>query len=368
MNPYAIEQENLLLRVVDAIQASIHNGIYREYLPGERSLAGDLGVSRTIVRKALQILQKRGVIGIAQGKRTRILKYPRRAPRKRSKSVAVLAKCSMTQMSHSMALHILTLQMHLNQAGYSLNMHFKHTASTEGPPIHVMRQLVRNTPADCWVLFSGTLPMQRFFQNSGVPTFLIGRPNQGIKLPHFYIDTAPACRHAVGRALAAGHRKIGLLLDASPTAGHEATRQAFLRGFNSRLGSGADPIIIPYDPSRISIEECLRKNWLQSDSAPTALIVGIPSACLAVLAFFSSRRLRVPVDVTVICLGSHPIMRNWAPGISCYRVDGYLHYSQCAKLILTLAKEGSLPDINHFTIPEFEDRGSLGPPPSIASI
>lgn len=361
MNPYAIEQENLLLRVVDAIQASIHNGIYREYLPGERSLAGDLGVSRTIVRKALQILQKRGVIGIAQGKRTRILKYPRRAPRKRSKSVAVLAKCSMTQMSHSMALHILTLQMHLNQAGYSLNMHFKHTASTEGPPIHVMRQLVRNTPADCWVLFSGTLPMQRFFQNSGVPTFLIGRPNQGIKLPHFYIDTAPACRHAVGRALAAGHRKIGLLLDSSPTAGHEALRQAFLEGFDNRLGEGAEPVIIRYDLSRMSIENALAKAW--RESVPTALIVTIPSACVGVLAFLADRRLRVPADVSVICLGNHPMMRNWSPGISCYRVDGDLHYSQCAKLILTLAKEGSLPDSNHFRIPEFEDRGSLGSPP-----
>ncbi len=352
MNPHAIEKKSLVDRVLAALETSILKGFYKDFLPGERTLGKELGVSRFVVRQALQVMSERGVIEIAQGRRARILHKLEFTRRNKLHTVATLHKSSIENISHSTSLILLHLQKHLFAAGYSINMHFKPSTSF-GPPTRIVRQLVDNNPADCWVLFSGNPHLQAFFQSHEVPTFLFKKPAPGIELPHFYVDYGPACRHAVGHLLALGHSHIGLLLDETPTAEHDQIRQSFMEAFQSRRGHAARHRIINYKPSYTKVHQCLAEVFIKSRDEPTALIMLTPSDMMSTLSYFAYTGYRVPADVSVICLGYHPIFQTWKPLISCYTLDENHCYRECAQRILRLAKDGNLPGNYQPEVPEF---------------
>lgn len=352
MNPYPIDRKSLANRVLHSLESSIRSGFYKDFLPGERILGKELGVSRVVVRRALQVMAEQGIIDVVHGRRSRILRKPKRTQSPKLRTVATLAKTAINRISHSMSLNLLLLQQHLYEAGYFMRMHFKPAAS-EGLPVRVVRQLVDNNPADCWVLFSGNPQMQAYFYRHQIPTYLIGKPAPGIDLPHFYIDYAPACRHAVGHLLGLGHRNIALLLDSTPTPGHDSIQQAFNHAFESRLGHASRHQTITFSPGYRRADQSLAEVFKKSPGDPTALIVEMPSDAFAALSFFSECDLKVPNDVSLLCLGYHPVFTTWKGGIACYSLDEYQCYRESTKRILNLARDGRLLEKAYHAIPEF---------------
>jgi DNA-binding LacI/PurR family transcriptional regulator len=74
---------------------------------------------------------------------------------------------------------------------------------------------------------------------------------------------------------------------------------------------------------------------------------------MAALSFFADRRFAIPARVSLICMGTHPMFRSWTPCMSCYSVDEGKYHERSAKLVLRLAKEGSLPGKDYSRIPEY---------------
>ncbi len=349
--------------VVEFLGTAIDEGRYSGFLPGERTLADTMGVSRTMVRAGIKVLQRRGVVTIAQGKRTRISKPPGRS-RKKHMQVCILAKGNMAAMSHSQGLGIMQIQQCLNQAGYRTQILFKGPSDI-GPAIRRVRQLVEENPADCWVLYSGNLSMQRFFSHCGVPAFLFGRPCPGVVLPHAYIDAGPACNHAVAKLRALGHRRIGLLQDETPTEAHRVVRASFLDAMKADAGKVTIPLVIAFKPfnQRNDLYAQLDKLMHQPEPLPTAFVVETPFDSIALLISLSRRGFRVPEDVSIICLGFHPGFSNWRPRICCYGVDELNYSRRNAELILQIVREGGLPKQDYSLAPEFIKGDSVAPPP-----
>lgn len=351
--------------VVDAISTALNEGRYAEYLPGERVLAETFGVSRTMIRAGLKILARRGVVAIEHGKRTRIIKGSGNIKKSR-KLVCLLAKGSMTEMSHSQALGFLQMQQTLNQAGFRMKLFFKGPNDI-GPAIRRVRQLVQENPADCWVLYSGNPSLQLFFNTCGVPAYLVGRPCAGVTLPHAFIDYGPAYRHAVGKLIAFGHRRIALLSDETPTESHRVAKKAFLEACQSPENHEIDPVLLPYWPSseRSGLYACLDQVMHNRNNLPTAWVIGTPYDSIATLLALTRNGIRVPEDISIICLGYHPGFTNWRPRIGCYGVDEMAFTNRMAQSILRLAREGDLPAKVYSRIPEYIEGDSVAPPPVV---
>lgn len=359
MQTFSSIRNSLVDRVVDSLVVAIGEGSYLNYLPGERPLVQQLGVSRSVVRAALKVLDHRGLIKIEHGKRTRILARPGQA-RQWTRVVCVLCKGDMTSMSHSRALGLLQLQQQLSLANYTMKTFFKGPPDI-GPPIRRVRQLVEENPADCWVLYSGNLNLQRFFNSCETPTFLMGRPNPGVTLPHSFVDYGPACRHAVGKLMAAGHRRIGLIMDATPTQSHQILRESFHKAFDCSTGRDSVPIEVFYEPSRgvNNLDFRLLSAIKNPKQAPTALIAELPSDVITVGSILGQNGLLVPKDVSLVCLGNHPVLGKWRPPISCYKVDELKYTNRVAQVILRLAREGVLPKNDYIRVPEFVAGGTI---------
>ena len=71
----AVERQSMPEMVFTKLALQIASGLLQvgDPLPGERELAAAFGVSRETVRGAIQMLAARGIVGIAQGTRTRVI-------------------------------------------------------------------------------------------------------------------------------------------------------------------------------------------------------------------------------------------------------------------------------------------------------
>jgi DNA-binding FadR family transcriptional regulator len=71
----AVSKRTIREQISDRLAGMIMSGLLRpgDLLPGERDLAAQLDVSRETVRGAIQVLAARGLVGVAQGARSRVL-------------------------------------------------------------------------------------------------------------------------------------------------------------------------------------------------------------------------------------------------------------------------------------------------------
>src|SRR5262249_51447594 len=73
-------------QVVQMLRERLRRGEWEGSLPSEKSLSKQLQVSRETLRAALRQLQREGVVRIAHGRATRIIRSSRRPPAKASAS------------------------------------------------------------------------------------------------------------------------------------------------------------------------------------------------------------------------------------------------------------------------------------------
>lgn len=361
MHVFTPVKGSLVDRVVESVQEAITNGHYADHLPGERTLSLHLRVSRTVVHEALKVLESRGVVSIAHGKRTRIVRGPQKTARRKHKLVCVLIKVNLAALQSSSAVGLLQLQQQLSHSGYGLRVFSKGPSDT-GPSAQHLRQLLADNPADCWVLHAGNASLQRFFAKSGMPTFLCGHPHSGINLPCIYVDRGPAVRHAAGTLLAHGHTRIALVMDETPTQRHRMIENNFLAAFDSRAGRLARPQVLKFSPATETPADRLAAIPRDSDHFPTALIANTAADTLTLLAWLSGNGISVPRDISIICLGSHPLLDGWTPRLSHYAINEMQFAIQYSQLVWELALKGRLPGKNYAWIPEFVEGGTVGPP------
>lgn len=95
----SLKREKLYRQVADQLQGSIIRGELEpgDRLPSERDLADQLGVSRTVIRDALRMLEERGLITISVGDGTYISEVH---PRAVSDSISLYAKQKQTSYAH----------------------------------------------------------------------------------------------------------------------------------------------------------------------------------------------------------------------------------------------------------------------------
>lgn len=228
MMSFVAKRMSLVVQVRDILRHELTRGKWVDHLPGERSLCDSLQVSRSTLHKALNILERDGWLEVVHGRRTRILRsFRKRTRTATSRIVGALLPEPLSAQNFSNLYQITQLQHYLQKAGLQLDVYFDARLRTQRA-LKRLETLVHRSGAGCWVLFSMSRTVQHWFKTQQVPCLVDGFPYQGILLPSIDVDHVATCRHAVGKLLSVGHRRVAFLTLRTGFAGDLASEQAFV--------------------------------------------------------------------------------------------------------------------------------------------
>lgn len=137
------------VRMYDALKKDIFNGEYGvgDYIPSEPELEKRFGVSRTTVRKAVDLLSREGFLSAKQGQGTRVLDY------KTSQNLNTVSSFSETLRKKGYEVTSQGMQIDLAQASHSVAEHLgvedgqkvvriQRIQLADGKPIAIMRNFI----------------------------------------------------------------------------------------------------------------------------------------------------------------------------------------------------------------------------------
>lgn len=305
------------------LEAGIRNRRWTGWLPQERILAAELHVSRSTLQDALAKVRRSGAIESVAKQGHRILdRLYRRGLRpaggaSAKPQVNLLMPEGMEGLRFSAARWISDSRAQLIERGWGFRILESKVAYSRRPG-RALARLVEHEPGASWVLRLSTREMQQWFAQAGVPCVVAGTCFPGIDLPHVDRDHRAACRHAVGRMVAAGHRRITLLVPATQKAGDVESERGFIEGTTASEGVVGAILRLPSRPEGINQ---LVGRMLAAHDVPTAVLVTRPENYLSVYSSLVRRGVRVPEWMSLVSCAHDSFLDHLTPRPTGYRVD-----------------------------------------------
>jgi DNA-binding LacI/PurR family transcriptional regulator len=233
------------------------------------------------------------------------------------------------------------------------------TANHYQRPGRILRGLIAAHPADLWVLYEASKPVARFFRAAGTPAIVCGGPAQDEGLSVCGFDGTAALRHAIWVFIRAGHTRI-----VAPTRYMRPLReQAFCEEFQKRgLPFNRATHTPCWNDDLAQLHELLRTR-LQSPDRPTAWIVSGLEALIAFFSCLAQLGLRVPDDVSLLCIGSDPMLGFFSPAIAHYATPHRTVALAMARMIRAHLQSPPPTPVRKFLQTEFVRGASVGPAP-----
>lgn len=300
-------------------------GEYREnsWLPTERELAEEFGVSRTIVRRAIEELERQGLV--VRSPRCRPV-VRRNSPssslsERRRLTLGLWLWPSATFPGASATLRGIYKTLDAN----------RYRLVIESPVDTEWRQVVRSevqflerithdrdvAGAILWYLGGeANLPALQNARAAGIPlVFLDRRPPEGFPADYVGVDNRYAAAQVVHHLISRGHRHIAHITNVD----NASTVHERLQGYRDALQEAG----IPFRPELVltetgspeagyqSVYEALATQLLQLPGPPTAVFCVNDMLALRLVDALRDRGVRVPEEVAVAGFDG---LERWLPG------------------------------------------------------
>ncbi len=349
------QRASLLKQVTDILRQNIQAGVWVKSMPAERVIADELQVSRPTVRAALRVLQSEKLIQISQGRSTRIIKHLRTTTP--TKSVTLLTPEPLHAITGADHLVANELRRHLQNASYRLKLQYDGRLRDRDPRT-ILEKMIVQSKNSVWVLHLQTASVQRFFADRGLKTLVFGSTYENIELPSFDIDFRSVCRHAAGKFLGMGHRRIALVTPETGLAGDVAGKEGFREAFEISSHADAKPLIISHRQTVSSLCSALGAA-LKQPAPPTGLLVSHPADVLTTLTYLQMSGIRVPEDISLVSRGYAEYLECVVPPVACYRVDWEQYARSFSHAVVQLAETGALAKRSTLIEPKFHKGNTL---------
>lgn len=351
------QRASLVDQVAGTLRGSLQKGQFPEVLPGERPLSDFLQVSRPVLRAALGVLRREGLLRISGGRWSQTVGHVKvKTAPSHKKTVVLLSAVQFHEMSPSHLLVIGELRRNLQNAGVHFEVH-ADSRYYHGRMIQSMEALVREKKVDLWLLHWVTVEAQKWFAAKGYPAIVFGTVHEGIGLPAFGRDYRAICRHAVGVCLGMGHRRIALVIRKSGLAGDIASEAGFREGFGKSRHAEATPIVFHHDGSMANVCSSI----LRCNPRPTALIVAVDLDCLSLMTRLTYQGFTFPKDFSLISRDDEPFMGSVFPSIARYQLNGMSFAKRLAREVIKRALSGASSARQIGVMAQFQQGDSMGP-------
>ncbi len=342
----------LVAQTVSVLREEIQQGRWRQWLPGENELCGQLHVSRVTLRAALKELQREGMLRTSQGRRREVVPQSRTRSRQTANHRVVLLTAEPLQALPTFAVcWIDGLREQLSDAGFHLEIHVSrlvYGARTTG----ALEALIRTARPAVWVLYRSTLEMQRWFATHALPGVITGSRHPGVLLPSVDVDYRATCRHAAGQFLAKGHRRLALLNPESGTGGELESEEGFREALKPAIWARAEAVVARHDGSVGSVCRALDR-LLRQPERPTALLVSRPVHVLSALGHLPLRGIKVPRDMAVISRDDDSFLEHVVPSVARYSSDPSAFAQRLSRVVLKVAESGLSTVADQKLMPHF---------------
>lgn len=314
---------SLITNTIEAIRKQILGNRFRENLPGEPRLASELGVSRGTLRRALEALENEGLVAPArQGESRKVVANGRSEGAPKERLVAVLISKPVENLPLGTQLAFRDLEERTRQEGIRFVYHISE-ANRLSQPTRRLNALLAEHEADLWLLHEASRPVAQFFKSIGISAIICGGPGPDVGLPICGFNGSAAVRHAIGVFTRAGHRDIVMATRFPRPIREKLMREEFeKRGMPFDM----DRNMPCWENDREKLERLLVER-LEDPARSTAWILNGLDALIMIFSTLLTLRLQVPKDVSILSMGSDPMLDCFRPAVG--------HYSSPHRILAT---------------------------------
>jgi len=340
---------SLVADTADCLRAGIRSGRWRDLLPGERKLAGELQVGRNTLRAALSQLERSGWLSSCGNRRRSICATDRKESSNQRQIVAIVSPSIPLHLASRSLFLLDVLRDTLSRAGFATGFHADSKCFSSSPNT-ALKKLITAQPASVWILLSSHGPAERWFARQKIPCLVVGSASAEFALPSIDVDHRALSRHAGGFLLRKGHRRICLVLPRDSFGG-ERERE---RGLREALATTPNACVevLRHDGGAGHLCSLLDGSLAQKEP-PTAFLVARAKHANAVMMHLLRRGHRIPEDLAVISADDDPFLEAVLPEVTRYTIDTEKFARRLSKAARQLIESGMLPASAIREMPEF---------------
>jgi DNA-binding LacI/PurR family transcriptional regulator len=341
-------------QVLEHLRHQLAQGRWSAVMPGSNRLAHELGVSRKTVEAALVGLEQEGLLVNQGGGRRRRIASEKSSQAVRPLQVAILDYAPVPVIEE----YMVELQHLLIEAGHAVVFAPK-TLMQLGMHLPRIRRMVEVTEADAWVVCSAPQEVLEWFAAQPLPAIALFGRRRGLPIAAVGPDKVPTTAAATRALIELGHRHIVMLT-------RRATRQPepgiVVRTFLEELAAHGITPGAYHLPDWEESPEALygRLESLFRVTPPTALILDEVPFYVAALQFCSSRGLRVPEDISLVCDDPSPAFEWSRPTVAHIRWNTGPVVRRIVRWAANVS-QGKRDLRQTFTKAEFIPGGTIGP-------
>ena len=182
-----------------------------------------------------------------------------------------------------------------------------------------LARMVEKTEADAWVVVAGSSDVLQWFVQQKIPAFALFGRRRKLKIAAIGPDHIPAIVKATRRLIDLGHHRI-VLLDSLYKVSEPGDTGAAVLDELTAHGILVGSYNLPgWEGGIEGLYACLDSSF--QHTPPTAIIASSSSIYFATLHFLLNRGIRVPQDISLLCLNDDPYFSQCQPAVSHVRWD-----------------------------------------------
>lgn len=311
------------VQVVDALRELLAAGEWSGVLPGYRTLAERLEVSRPTLEKALAELTAEGWLAAPGIGRARRILAPALSgrPVSQAKALLLLASESFDELNWESQHALMTLANGAREDGWRVAQdHFPFERFQR--PERLLGRTLRNHHPDRVALLLPTRPVVRWFMRQELPFFCFGGEIRWAIGEIEGVSTLldGMIEQAAGLLRSHGHHRI--LAPVSHAHGHlrdhfvDHAKQTWAHDLDRTELRKLMPVQAPLQRDAVAANW---RKWLEA-LEPTAVILRDPREQLSLAGFCHKAGIRIPADLSIITLSGEPLQRWMEPVPTVVRV------------------------------------------------
>ena len=296
------------------LRHEIFKGTLSGTMPGIKQLVQSLGVNSVAVTKAVQQLEREGLVAPQGDRRSRLIS-------KTARSRQASLKVGMLYYDDTIGGRpdTLNIKQELANAGHTVVVAPKSMVEMGMDATRTAR-LVRSMDVDAWVVYAGSRPILEWFEQHDLPAFALHGRLDKASLAGIGVSKMPVMSALVSKLVAWGHSRIVMLAREERRKPHLGTLEQSLIYQLEAHGIHTGSYNIPdWEDTPEGLEKIIRS--LFQYTPPTALIVGDSNLLHAVQVHLAQKGILAPKHISLFCNDMEQSFTWTRPEISHIRWD-----------------------------------------------